>query len=441
MKREFGRSSAFGFYVLAVSLAAVYAVVACAPASTSESVGDAAVGTLPADVLDGGDASDAAVLTDATNDANGTDATDLSDAASDSATGDDAGGDDSGVDSGVDPGADATAPLNPLYFDSNLPADDVFSLANPNPAVFDIAALDKMLTTAQAQSTDAIILAQGDTIVVEHYYKTLTGPVTVQSVSKSVISLAIGILIDEGKIASINVPVSTYFSEWSTGAKANVTIAHLLSMTSGMIDDPTGAFFTQSDRLAYARARALTGTLGTFSYTNTGAMLFAGIVQSAAGMAADAFVNDRIFSKIGITDWSWSKDGAGSPIISGGLYVRPRGMLRLGRLVRDGGSWNGTQIVSAKWVADSTAVPSGSLCYSYFWWINRSGCASSTPLVPTPGAIDGFYADGWGGNYIVPVLPKNLLGIRTKDAGNATYNVMRLTAFESFPRDLLNLVP
>ena len=158
-------------------------------------------------------------------------------------------------------------------------------------------------------------------------------------------------------------------------------------------------------------------------------------------MALDAFVNDRIFSKIGIADGSWAKDAAGNVIAPGGLYLSPRSMLRVGRLVRNGGTWNGTVVVSAAWVGASSTQPSGSQCYSYLWWLGRSGCSPSTPLFATPGPIESFYAAGWGGNYVNAIPSKGLVGVRMKDAATSTYEVMKLTAFESFPGELVKIAP
>lgn len=343
---------------------------------------------------------------------------------------------------GLADSGDATAPLSPTYFDPAVNDDDVFAHANPDAVGVNMPALDALLAEAQAQSTDAMILAIGDTIVLERYFAGKRSAVPLQSVSKSVVSLAVGILIDEGKIASTTVPVSTYFPEWATGAKASVTIGHLLSMTSGMTDDANGGFFAATDRLAYARARTLTGALGTFSYSDTAAMLFSGIIAIASGMQMDAFINDRIWSKIGVADASWATDGAGNVVAPSGLYLSPRSMLRLARLLRDGGSWKGASVVGPSWLNTSaTQASAGSLCYAYLWWLSRTGCSSATPLVTAPGPITGTFAAGWGGNYIATVSGKTTIGIRTKDAATATYDAMKITAFESFPAMLVGLTP
>lgn len=332
----------------------------------------------------------------------------------------------------------APAVLDPQYFDPNVVDDDIFHHANPDPKTIDTALLSTVIANAKAQSSDSIVIAVGDTIIAEQYAAG-RGAVPLQSISKSVVSLAIGILIDEGKISSTSAPVSSFFPEWAAEPKSSVTIGHLLSMTSGMADDPLGGFYAAKDRLAYARARALTGPVGSFVYTDTGAMLFAGIVRSAAGVSIDKFVNDRIFSKIGITDAAWATDGAGNVNTAGGLYLSPRSMLRLGRLVRDGGVWNGTAIVSSGWMNNSAGQPSGSMCYGYLWWLDRANCSSLTPLAANAGPIDGTYAAGWGGNYITVVKSKQVLAVRTKDAASASYDAMRKTAFETFPRDVVAL--
>lgn len=352
----------------------------------------------------------------------------------DTATEHDGGNDHSSAekDSGIELSAD--------FFDSDLEEDDVFTRANPSSQKVDLDALRALIGEAETQKSDSLVIALGDVIIAEKYFAKQSAPATIQSVTKSVVSLAIGMLIDEGKIASIDVPMSTFFPEWNTGQKASVTLKHVLAMSSGMVDDSSGALFQQKDTLAYARARELTLPLGTFSYSNASATLLAGVGSIAAGEPLDTYVKKNLFEPLGIDEWKWQKDFAGNVGTSGGLYLTPREMLRIGRLVRDGGKWNDKPIVSSTWVTATTAVSSGYACYAYLWWLDREGCSASKGLTGEAGAIEGFYADGWGGNYISLSNSSRIVGVRMKDVGVAPFSEVQKTAFEQFPRDLPHLV-
>ncbi|GAC1351463.1 MAG: hypothetical protein NVS3B20_08230 [Polyangiales bacterium] len=342
--------------------------------------------------------------------------------------------------------AESVAPLDPAFFDVGLQDDDVFTHANPAPSQLDVETLRRVLQEAELQKSDAVVIAVGDTIVAEKYFGHDPSAGTVQSITKSVVSLAIGALIDDGLIASLDAPVSIYFPEWAVGDKAKVTLRHLASHTSGLRDDGS-ALFTQKDSLAYARAQGLSARPGTsFAYSNVGTMLLAGVIHQAAGMAADAFVDQRFFSPLGITQWKWEKDPAGNVDTPGGLFLTPRDLLRLGRLVREGGRWKDRVLVSAKWISESTTVPVSVSapnntypCYSLLWWLLRDGCDASSSLVGKAGPIRGAVANGWGGNYIA-LAPARVVGVRTKaPPEDVTFADEQKTAFEAFPHQVAAL--
>jgi len=335
----------------------------------------------------------------------------------------------------------ADAPLDPRFFDPDLAPDDVFTRHNPDPARVDVAALEAILTEAAAQESDGVLVADGDTIVAEKYFGHTPGLATIQSITKSVASLAIGALVESGKIPSLEVPVSTYYPEWSSGDKALVTLRHVLEHTSGLRDGATG-LFDQPDTLAYARARGLSAKPGTvFAYANVGSMLLAGIIEQAAGIGADAYVRDRFFTPMGIVKWTWSKDAAGNVATPGGLFLAPRDLLRLGRLVRERGAWSGASLVSPAWIAESTATESRKYeCYALHWWLLRDGCDADTGLSGTPGPIQGVLADGWGGNYVAVVPASQIVAVRTKaPLPNGTFAEVHKTAYPTFPHEVAAL--
>jgi CubicO group peptidase (beta-lactamase class C family) len=328
--------------------------------------------------------------------------------------------------------------LDASYFDAQLPSETLFQRANPDPARVNISALDALIAGAGSQQSDSLIVALGDTIITERYFGNDGAVASIQSVTKSVSNLAVGALIDDGKIASVDQPVSTWYPEWASGAKASATLREVLQMSVGLQDDPN--FWSQPDLLAFSRAQALASSPGVaWDYSNESTMLLAGIIKQAAGVSADAFVRTRYFAPLGIRDSFWAVDSAGNVQTPGGLYLTPLDLLRLGRLARDDGNWNGTQIVSRAWLSLSTA-PLTSLqpCYGMLWWILRPGCGDTSDPQPVTGTSPlGFFAEGWGGNYIAVIPSQQLIGIRTKTIpGDATFNQEHATAFPDFTAEL-----
>ncbi|CAL78643.1 hypothetical protein with a putative beta-lactamase/transpeptidase-like domain [Bradyrhizobium sp. ORS 278] len=71
----------------------------------------------------------------------------------------------------------------------------------------------------------------------------------------------------------------------------------------------------------------------------------------------DAFAAQKLFGPLGITDVEWlSFPGNTEPAAFAGLRLRPRDLAKLGQLMLADGSWDGSQVVPARWVAGSSAA-------------------------------------------------------------------------------------
>ncbi|WP_201800640.1 serine hydrolase domain-containing protein [Myxococcus xanthus] len=90
------------------------------------------------------------------------------------------------------------------------------------------------MKAAEEAGTSARVVMYRGNIVGEWYFGGESHLIESMSATKSVVSMAIGMLIDEGKIPSVDTPVSTWFPEWKEGLKGQVTLRHLLSHTSGL---------------------------------------------------------------------------------------------------------------------------------------------------------------------------------------------------------------
>ncbi len=82
--------------------------------------------------------------------------------------------------------------------------------------------------------SNAIIIIQNNKVLVEDYYNRKPKPEYIASAGKSLVSLAIGKLIDDGKIRSLDQPVYEFYPEWKQGTKQDITIRMLLNHTSGL---------------------------------------------------------------------------------------------------------------------------------------------------------------------------------------------------------------
>ena len=99
------------------------------------------------------------------------------------------------------------------------------------------------------------------------------------------------------------------------------------------------------------------------------------ILKKATGKAVDQLAATLLFAPLGITDFTWYKHPNGSPHAAGGLRLRPRDLAKIGQLILQRGSWNGTQVVSSAWIDAATAPHIMSeflFFYGYQFWLGRS---------------------------------------------------------------------
>jgi CubicO group peptidase (beta-lactamase class C family) len=211
---------------------------------------------------------------------------------------------------------------------------------------------------------------------------------TIQSCTKSFISALIGIAIDMEYIDNVSQKIVSFFPEYTIAnmdlRKANITLEHCLTMTSGLewhevdipYEDPANDLFAmyRSDNMwGYVLNRSMERDPGTeYSYNSGGIELLGGALEHATGYSIADFAEEFLFSRIGIEYFSWYRQPPSYQYVSGGgLYLTPRDMARFGFLFLNNGTWNGTQVISQQWVKESTqprvSTPYG-YDYAYTWW-------------------------------------------------------------------------
>src|SRR5215469_234972 len=115
------------------------------------------------------------------------------------------------------------------------PAHDGFwKTADPATLGLDVEALDRHREHAEKSGAHAVLVVYKDQIVSEWYSPRYREKMPTMSSVKSWTGLLVGMLIADGKIGSVDDPVSKYLPEWAEGEKAQVTLRHLLTMSSGL---------------------------------------------------------------------------------------------------------------------------------------------------------------------------------------------------------------
>lgn len=221
----------------------------------------------------------------------------------------------------------------------------------------DPEALASLIKRAEKTDSDAIIVVKNGKLIGEWYFDKPQGLIETMSATKSIVNLAVGKLIDNGQIKSLDQPVADFFPEWKQGRKKTITIRHLLNHTSGLQNERTTSIdiYPSPDFVQLALAAELSHEPGKrFSYNNKAVNLIAGVVKAASGQRMDVFIGNEIFAPMGITNFSWTLDSTGNPHAMSGLQISALDFAKLGQMMADGGRWNGKQLLSEKWIAEST---------------------------------------------------------------------------------------
>lgn len=93
----------------------------------------------------------------------------------------------------------------------------------------------------------------------------------------------------------------------------------------------------------------------------------------------------------------------------GGVFINTEDHARFGLLFLNDGVWNGKRLVSSEWIKEATASSPANANYGYMWWLNKDQESSRMKSL----SENGFYAAGFGGNFII-IEPEHNLVVVTR---------------------------
>lgn len=291
------------------------------------------------------------------------------------------------------------------------------------PTELNGTSFDKYL---EDNKTVAFLIIKNDTIQYEKYFKGYDKESIVPSFSmaKSITSILIGCAIDEGLIKSVDEPITNYIPELIKNGFDKVTIKHLLQMTSGIkfnesyinpFGDAASFYYGLNLRKEIGKMKLKTEPGKQFDYVSGNTQLLGLVLErSLKDKAITQYLQEKIWTPLGMEyDASWSidrkKNGLEKTFCC--LNARARDFAKIGRLYKNKGNWNGKQIVSQRWVEESTRLETseGSVnFYQYQWWL------------PTPN--EDFMAEGILGQFVYVNPTKDLIIVRLgKKEGKADW--------------------
>lgn len=282
-------------------------------------------------------------------------------------------------------------------------------------------------------STQALIVIQGNTILYEEYAPGMQrdSVVTSFSAAKSFVSTLVGIAIMEGKINSVDDPITRTLPELLERDPRfeQITIRHLVDMNSGIKyvengfvngDDALTYYYPDLRSLALEQTR-ITGTPGAeWLYNNYHPLLLGVILERATGMPVSQYLEEKLWQPMGAeypASWSLDSEETAFEKMESGINARAIDFAKLGRLYMNGGSIHKEQFVPPDWIQQATRMdptvdratyypdwmdqPYGQVYHQHLWW-----------GIQRPDGSYGYTAAGNFGQYIFVDPAKHLIIVR-----------------------------
>ena len=225
------------------------------------------------------------------------------------------------------------------------------------------------------------------------------------SMAKSSLAMLIGIAISEGHIDSEDDPVAKYLPEWANDERADITIKHLLQMTSGLrlYDDKADPFsdlvqmYLGTDAAATALAVPAVRPPGErFQYNNANSLTLGVLLERVTGKRYAFYLSEKIWQPIGAQDagyWLDKPDGMARTFCC--FFATGRDWLRLGKMLLHNGQVNTLQVVPESWLKRMITSSELEPDYGYQIWLGFSDNGRrkkhrSEPFIPR----DMYWFDG-----------------------------------------------
>jgi len=248
----------------------------------------------------------------------------------------------------------------------------VFFLNVTGQPAIDQTDLDALISRSKQTNSSALVVYLEGKLYYENYFGNRKQKIEAMSSTKSIVSLAIGKMLTDGLLRSVDQYVYEFYPMWNVDVKREITIRHLMNHTSGLQNytNTSVEIYPSKDFVRLALDAQVVEKPGTrFRYNNKAVNLLAGIVEKVSGKKLDVYLKENLFSTMGILDFQWSKDKSGNPHGMSGFQVLPADLAKLGQLYINRGGWNGQQLIKETWF-DEIVTPSAlePTC-SLLWWI------------------------------------------------------------------------
>ncbi|HEY8897886.1 MAG TPA: serine hydrolase [Niastella sp.] len=275
-----------------------------------------------------------------------------------------------------------------------------------------ILALKANIEEGVFKHINGVVVVSNGNLLIEEYFNdenrnSLHNP---RSVGKSFASTVTGIAINEGYLKSVEQQLKEFYDlhkfEQYAEEKEHVTIKDLLTMSSVFDgDDNTNSpgneenMYPTENWVSFALNLPVNHTrpAGEWHYFTAGVVLLGDILNKSVPGGLEKYADIKLFKPLGIKEYKWQYTPQHVANTAGGIQMNALDFAKYGQLYKNGGRWNGKQILPAQWVHKSFArhkkIPGRvEEYYGYLFWNKKYKVAGRE--------YETFYCAGNGGNKI-----------------------------------------
>ncbi|MEO9600158.1 serine hydrolase [Parasphingorhabdus sp.] len=301
----------------------------------------------------------------------------------------------------------------------------------------DIATLEENVRKGDYGTVTSILIIEDGNIAYEGYFNDADADTlhNTRSATKTITGMAVGAAIDDG-VLNVDMPAAQFFTDITPfqnpdPRKLELTIKDLISMSNilecndndnfsrgnesrmhNVEDWPS--FFWDLPIRGYPSwsEKPETAKYGrVFSYCSAGVEMAGETVERATGTRFQDYVKMKFFDPLEIERFEWQENGLGQAHKSGGLGLTTRGLGKFAEMQRNGGVYNGRQILSKTWTQEAikprtVAFADRGMEYGYLWW--RAAYEISEQR------HEEYYMSGNGGNRVTVMPAHDLVVVITK---------------------------
>ena len=284
-----------------------------------------------------------------------------------------------------------------------------------------------------------LMVVRDGKIIDQHYRseRRETDLFTSFSMAKSIISILIGIALDEGLIKSLDDPVSRYTSRINESSYSKVSIRSLLRMASGI---PFNETYTGKNDIYYldqalrfssnssvvktlnSMQRSSSGEGKKFNYASVETVVLAEALRGATGKSVCQFMQEKLWEKIGAEhDAWWNIDSEANELGYAFFNATQLDYAKVAVMLANMGEINGKRVVSAEYVDEATNVERQPEGFKYGQAASYEGYGYQFWLREKPGR---YFMKGTNGQYAgIDRDTKTVMVINSAD--NAESNGLR----------------